>query len=84
MHNWLVIFIYFIVLGTTTNEPIDIMERLEQAINSGNHKEAALLAKEVSKLQISTKLSLKELSEKRNNKKVEKIRFVGLAYIFFQ
>ena len=55
------------------------MERLEQAINSGNHKEAALLAKEVSKLQISTKLSLKELSEKRNNKKVEKIRFVGLA-----
>ena len=60
------------------------MERLEQAINSGNHKEAALLAKEVSKLQISTKLSLKELSEKRNNKKVEKIRFVGLEYIFFQ
>ena len=58
------------------------MERLEQAINSGNHKEAALLAKEVSKLQISTKLSLKELSEKRNNKKVEKIRFVGLAYLF--
>ena len=57
------------------------MERLEQAINSGNHKEAALLAKEVSKLQISTKLSLKELSEKRNNKKVEKIRFVGLAYL---
>ena len=52
---------------------------LEHAINAGNHKEAALLAKEVSKLQISTKLSLKELSEKRNNKKVEKIRSVYIS-----
>jgi len=39
------------------------MTRLEQAIASGNHKEAALLAKEVSKLQISTKLSQKESSK---------------------
>ena len=54
------------------------MERLERAINAGNHKEAALLAKEVSKLQISTKLSLKELSEKRSNKTVEKIRLVNI------
>ena len=56
------------------------MERLERAINAGNHKEAALLAKEVSKLQISTKLSLKELSEKRSNKTVEKIRLVKIYY----
>ena len=39
------------------------MTRLEQAIASGNHKEAALLAKEVSKLQVSTKLSQKESSK---------------------
>ena len=56
-------------------EPVDIMRKLEQAIANGNHKEASLLAKEVTKLQISTKLSLKELTEKKtNNKKVEKIK----------
>merc|ERR1712223_1584870 len=56
------------------DEPVDIMRKLEQAIAEGNHKEASLLAKEVTKLQISTKLSLKELTEKKtNNKKVEKI-----------
>ena len=48
---------------STTNGVSDIMTRLEQAIASGNHKEAALLAKEVSKLQISTKLSQKESSK---------------------
>ena len=53
---------------------LDIMQRLENAITNGNHKEAALLAKEVTKLQISTKLSLKELTEKKSNKKVEKIK----------
>lgn len=58
-----------------SEEPLDIMGRLEAAIASGNHKEAAMLAKEVSKLQISNKLSLKEIAEKKsNNKKVEKIR----------
>merc|ERR1711935_642158 len=57
-----------------SEEPVDIMRKLEQAIANGNHKEASLLAKEVTKLQISTKLSLKELTEKKtNNKKVEKI-----------
>ena len=50
------------------------MQRLEDAISTGNHKEAAVLAKEVTKLQISTKLSLKELTEKKSNKKVEKIK----------
>lgn len=50
------------------------MQRLEEAIAKGNHKEAAILAKEVTKLQISTKLSLKELIEKKNDKKVEKIK----------
>ena len=51
------------------------MRQLEQAIANVNHKEASLLAKEVTKLQISTKLSLKELTEKKNvNKKVEKIK----------
>ena len=56
----------------------DIMTRLEQAIASGNHKEAALLAKEVSKLQISTKLSQKESSksQKPNSAKQEKIKYV--------
>ena len=49
--------------NSTTNGVTDIMTRLEQAIASGNHKEAALLAKEVSKLQISTKLSQKESSK---------------------
>ena len=58
-----------------SEEPVDIMRKLEQAIANGNHKEASLLAKEVTKLQISTKLSLKELTEKKtNNKKVEKIK----------
>ena len=52
----------------------DIMQRLEEAIAKGNHKEASVLAKEVTKLQISTKLSLKELIEKKNDKKVEKIK----------
>lgn len=55
-------------------EDLDIMQKLENAITNGNHKEAASLAKEVSKLQISTKLSLKELTEKKSNKKVEKIK----------
>ena len=41
------------------------MQRLEEAIAKGNHKEASVLAKEVTKLQISTKLSLKELKTKR-------------------
>ena len=52
------------------------MTRLEQAIASGNHKEAALLAKEVSKLQISTKLAQKELSKnpKIGPPKQEKIK----------
>ena len=50
------------------------MQRLENAIACGNHKEAAVLAKEVTKLQISTKLSLKELKEKTVGKKVEKIK----------
>ena len=49
--------------NSTTHGVSDIMTRLEQAIASGNHKEAALLAKEVSKLQISTKLSQKESSK---------------------
>ena len=53
---------------------VDIMQKLEDAIASGNHKEAALLAKEVTKLQISTKLSLKEMTEKKSNIKVEKIK----------
>ena len=54
----------------------DIMTRLENAIASGNHKEAALLAKEVSKLQISTKLAQKELSKnpKIGPPKQEKIK----------
>ena len=54
------------------------MSRLEQAIASGNHKEAALLAKEVSKLQISTKLAQKESSksQKPNSAKQEKIKYV--------
>ena len=52
----------------------DIMQRLEEATAKGNHKEASVLAKEVTKLQISTKLSLKELIEKKNDKKVEKIK----------
>ena len=54
----------------------DIMTRLENAIASGNHKEAALLAKEVSKLQISTKLAQKELSKnpKTGPSKQEKIK----------
>ena len=43
------------------------MERLEQAIAVGNHKEAAALAKEVSKLQISTKLAQKESSKNRKS-----------------
>ena len=54
------------------------MSRLEQAIASGNHKEAAVLAKEVSKLQISTKLAQKELpkSQKSKSTKQEKIKYV--------
>ena len=65
-------------------EPVDIMRKLEQAIANGNHKEASLLAKEVTKLQISTKLSLKELTEKKtNNKKVEKIKQDIIFHIIF-
>ena len=60
----------------TQNGVGDIMSRLENAIASGNHKEAALLAKEVSKLQISTKLAQKELSKnpKSVSSKQEKIK----------
>ena len=55
----------------------DIMGRLEQAIAVGNHKEAAALAKEVSKLQISTKLAQKESSKNRKSApiKQEKIKY---------
>ena len=62
--------------GNNQNGVGDIMTRLENAIASGNHKEAALLAKEVSKLQISTKLAQKELSKnpKTNSLKQEKIK----------
>ncbi len=62
---------------TIPNGVGDIMSRLEQAIASGNHKEAAVLAKEVSKLQISTKLAQKELpkSQKSKSTKQEKIKY---------
>lgn len=67
---------YLIVSGESpkVEDQEDIMQRLEEAIAKGNHKEASVLAKEVTKLQISTKLSLKELIEKKNDKKVEKIK----------
>ena len=67
---------YLIVSGESpkVEDQADIMQRLEEAIAKGNHKEASVLAKEVTKLQISTKLSLKELIEKKNDKKVEKIK----------
>ena len=68
---------------TSPNGVGDIMGRLEQAIASGNHKEAALLAKEVSKLQISTKLVKKESSQsqKPHLLKQEKIKYVILKMI---
>ena len=61
----------------------DIMGRLEQAIAIGNHKEAAALAKEVSKLQISTKLAQKESSKSRKSApiKQEKIRYCESYFI---
>ena len=63
------------VVSSNEDQESNIMQKLEDAIASGNHKDAALLAKEVTKLQISTKLSLKELTEKKaNNIKVEKIK----------
>ena len=60
----------------------DIMGRLEEAITTGNHKEAASLAKEVSKLQISTKLAQQESSksQKPAPTKQEKIKYVKLNY----
>lgn len=68
-------------IGNNQNGVGDIMTRLENAIASGNHKEAALLAKEVSKLQISTKLAQKELSKnpKANSSKQEKIKYVNFS-----
>ena len=65
--------------SNTQNGVGDIMSRLENAIASGNHKEAALLAKEVSKLQISTKLAQKELpkNSKSVSSKQEKIKYVN-------
>jgi hypothetical protein len=41
----------------------DIMQRLEEAISVGNHREAARLAKEVSKMHITAKLTNQELSQ---------------------
>ena len=38
----------------------DVMSLLEAAISAGNHREAALLAKEVSKMKISQKLNSQE------------------------
>ena len=38
-------------------EPVGLMDLLNKAIAEGNHKEAAQLAKEVSKSQISAKVT---------------------------
>ena len=44
------------------------MQRLEEAISIGNHREAARLAKEVSKMHITAKLTNQEFSQ--NQKKI--------------
>lgn len=46
-----------------------IMKRLEEAIAIGNHREAARLAKEVSKMHITAKLTNQEMSQ--NQKKIQ-------------
>ena len=51
----------------------DIMTRLEAAIATGNHKQAAILAKEVSKMKISKKLSQQESTKQPSNPKPNKV-----------
>ena len=53
----------------TQRSPKNIMERLEDAIARGNHKEAARLAKEVSKLHITAKLTNQEEQSCQQQKK---------------
>ena len=85
MNNIQILFIEDNLKNTQNTLPSgvnDIMGRLEQAIANGNHKEAASLAKEVSKMQISTKLAQKELSKipKPVQNKKEKIKYVKVNY----
>ena len=55
-------------------DPVSIMDRLNKAIADGNHKEAAQLAKEVSKSDISAQLNSGVTCRKLS--KSEKIRSV--------
>ena len=57
---------------SSPQDPVCVMDRLNKAIADGNHKEAAQLAKEVSKSQISAQLNAGASARKQS--KSEKIR----------
>ena len=50
----------------------DVMAMLEAAITAGNHREAAVLAKEVSKMKISQKLSQQEIKGQQQPETIKK------------
>ena len=50
----------------------DVMAMLEAAITAGNHREAAVLAKEVSKMKISQKLSQQEVKGQQQPETIKK------------
>ena len=59
---------------SSPQEPVAVMDLLNKAIAEGKHKEAAQLAKEVSKSEISAKLTSGPSASLKKLSKSEKIR----------